>query len=445
MQNRYLIVIIAALLLTACRSAQNDNTTSTPSPATPTATSRPTLAAVPPTPQIITTTNQTGLPTDTLLIHSADDTIISVDTQVQELQLLNARYSSVETAPDGSYVAYTDTGEPLVATHLLTGEHLILTTSRSHFTFTPDSRFLAYTLSDDRQWQIRTLDLRNRHVRTIRQEAGRVPPEHLLASPDGQHLSYGIISGDRAQVWIIDIETGNGRIVYEGAPHGLGTYPLAWAEQSLFIYQGHDRPSHINARFHHTLVQVNLTTTLTRTLGMDRWPYVAPDRQHVLLLYTFDNSISTYPTSSLSILNLQTHQTTPITPTWTDADGQVQPVTLGGVPLRKWSPDGTRLLYSWDPTSWYHTFLGLVARDGTNHQMIGAFAYPSQFPGLLYDAIWLDNETFLLLIAGPQGTRLYTLSADQFRLDALEEISQFPALEIREPGSIIYMPQGAKP
>lgn len=440
----WLPLLLLLLFGSAACTAQS-GTSSIPSPTVTHVPPRPTLAAVPPPPEIITSTAQTGLPTDTLLIRIQDDMIVSVGEQIKTLRLLHwkeqMRFAAAE---DGSYVAYAKQGEPLVAMHLPTGQHLILTDYENSFTFTPDSRFLAYICADNRQWQIRTLDLHTRQVRTIRQEAGRVPPDHLLASPDSRYLAYGLIANDLAQVWMIDVETGNGLIVYEGHQYELNrpsAYPLAWAEQALLIHQTDDHAINMWGWQGHNLMQVDLTTTLTHTLGQDFWPHLASDSQHVALLRTIDGSPSTLPVSTLQVVNLATRQMTPITPTWTTEDGQVLTGTLGVVPLRKWAPDSSRLLYSWDPTSWQHGFLSLVDEDGQQLQtMVLEPVYDKRVPGTLLDAVWLNNEAILLLMNDGHEVVLYTLSADQFRVDALEEIARFPVAASVHRGSIIHVP-----
>jgi TolB protein len=139
--------------------------------------------------------------------------------------------ASPSFAPDGRRLAFTSgrLGHPEVYISDIDGSNAeLLTTTgfedqkyRSNPEWSPDGRVVAFQSQIGGIFQVMTIGLGDRRVRTLTSEGSNEDPSW---APDGRHLVFTSTRSGARQLWVLDTESGRLRQLTRGAPARLGAW-----------------------------------------------------------------------------------------------------------------------------------------------------------------------------------------------------------------------------
>ena len=295
-------------------------------------------------------------------------------------------------APDGSYVAYVNLQDKLTLLDMSGGARALPDGRDIHpvgFSFSPDSRSLAFTLTDGQTWQLQVLDLAGGDVRTLMEGASlptgdrpSLTPRPLAWTVDGLIVDRILWASDAppADLAIIDPADGSERVLHEG--------------------------QHIEA--------------------------IATADGAKIALVTGELRIGEPPSVAIKVLDVGSGGATEIAPT-----------QQGLVKTLRWSPDGTKLLYalSEDYSSPVTSVIAVNA-DGSNPQRVD-FGVQG-FELAVHDLAWRDATTPLVLLTNQAGqVELDALPVDAFDATGLRPLGEFGEPVEGQIPQILYVPPGA--
>jgi len=412
---RYIGILLAALALAACNSAgpgaQAPNPAPTAAPpsapsvatgveqaAEPPATAIPAPTAEPTAPPAAVpapTTPPTSQPTVTPVV----DVILPNDMpwvfragvlygDDESLDFQQRGYPApgwgFQSATDGSYLAYISQADRLVVIDMRSGDQITPEQRDIHvagFSFSPDSRALAYRVADG---PLQILNLRSGQKRTIAEPQTDQP---LMLSPVAWTAGGLIVE---RLLWGSD-----------APPQGLALIdPSSGAITSIREH------NHLSAA-------------------------VSPDGRKIALV-TGSAPIGVAPTAAIAILDLAS-----------GAETTIVPVQQLYVKALRWSPDGSKLLYA--ASTHYQAYttvttLHIVNADGTNDRTLD-LGGTERGPAFT-DTAWRDNGTLLLLSAeGGPRLQLYKLALASFETTGLQPLMGIRHDPDQRRDQIVYVPR----
>lgn len=303
----------------------------------------------------------------------------------------------------------------------------------------PDGSRIAYTVNDD-QGRIRfqTLDTRT----GVQQVFADVPNVGIVGprfSPDGTQLAYTMIDQSGAQgVWQLQIvgpRADDVRILQrfvQSSPndHLMPLTPIAWTANGLLVERllwSSDAPPH-------GITRVDPTSGDMVTLNDEDHIRVeiAPNGQRAAQLTgILPMGPDVDAKTDFAVIDLQSGQAQTLI-----KDAKIWIATL------RWSPDASRLLYTRQADmSGLVTALVVMAADGSGEQVLPIGG--AGVRGVLYDAVWRDNDTILLLAGDSENKlHLYQVATNNFKPDALQEVGELegPKTQGVTP-RILYIPK----
>jgi hypothetical protein len=353
----------------------------TPMPTAP-ATSLPTPTSTPTAQPTTTPTRLAILPNDMPWVFRAG-TVFGDDESLDFQQRgYPAPASRLLAAPNGAYIAYTSQDERLVVIDMLSHEQITpepRDIQVAGFTFSPDSRALAYRVVDG---PLQIFDLPSGRKRTIPEPPADQP---LLLSP---------------VAW---------------SPTGLVVERLLWGSDAL--PQG--------------LALIGpVSGTISPLREREHLRAVPSPNGRRIALVTGSVPIGGAPKAAITLLDIASGTETTIVP-------ERQQV----IKALRWSPDESRLLYaeSVDYQSTVTT-LHVLNADASPEQALelGGKAGGPTFT----DAVWRNDNTVLLLSAeGGPRLQLYTLPLDSFDITGLLPIMGIRIEPDQRLDQIVYTPQ----
>ena len=380
-------------------------------PPAPTATSAPTATAIPaatatsapvtaePAPTQVpaqpTVEPIALLPASKIWVQTTNAIIVTEDNG-RKLDLESLGFPPIMgravSAPDGSYMAYVDLQDRLTLLDLSGSARRIPEDRDIHpvgYSFAPDSRSLAFTLTDGQSWQLQVLDLATNDVRTLREgssfptgDGPSLTPRPLAWTADGLIVDQIVWASDAppSDLTLIDVAGGGERVLHQG-PH-IQAIPTADGAK--------------------------------------------------IALVTGELRIGEPPTVAIKVLDLASGGETEIAPT-----------QQGLVRALRWSPDGALLLYalSADYSSLVRS-VAAVNADGSNAQQVDFGA--QGFELNVHDVAWRDAATALVLATNQMGqVELSQLPLDSFDVTGLRPLGDFGRPAEGQIPQILYVPRGA--
>ena len=366
-----------ATATTAPATATIEPATATAEPAT--ATDEPTTETVePPTQTDTPAATETappaataGQPAGAIYVRSGSRIMAQGSAQPQIIDLQGEGEpigpGPVEIAPDGSYIAYTVSAPGRIGLELLniqTAEKQFVPDVTFGAPFSPDSRSLVYSIAGLSDWQLLARDLQSDEARVLQAGQGTGALRPITWTPAGILAEEILMFSDAPPQGLVLVE-----------PAGGTAQPIRTED-------------HIQAV---STLDGSKVALVTGRLGLGE-PGVA----------------------GLAILDVETGD-----------EVVVVPETTGLIPGVRWSPDGSRLIYS--STADYDTpvtSLHLIAADGSDGRKFDLAE--AGVAGTLRDIAWRDDATLLLLVADGAGQlHLYELSAETLDAAGMQEIGAF--------------------
>ena len=127
-------------------------------------------------------------------------------------------------SPDGRRIAFMSgrAGHPEIYTMDADGTNVDSLTPlefgenayRASPDWSPDGRLVGVSIADGRDFQVLTINLRDRSLRQLTSDGRNEDPSW---APDGRHLTFVSTRTGVRQLWVLDIETGRSRQLTRGA------------------------------------------------------------------------------------------------------------------------------------------------------------------------------------------------------------------------------------
>jgi hypothetical protein len=311
-----------------------------------------------------------------------------------DLQSLNYPLirSNALAAPDGTSIAYVSQEDQLVIV-AMSGSVWTLPEGRDiqpvSFSFSPDSRALAFTSTEGQRWRLQVLDIPSGSVRTLQEGLASAQPQGELATVP-RPLAWTLTG------LIVD------RVLWGSDATPLGTALVSPTDGSV--------------------------QTLSDTAHLQAIP--APDGTKIALV-TGEVPIGGTPMAEIEILDIASgHETV------------IAPLKQGFVKALHWSPDGTMLLYAAsDAYESAVTSVSVLNADGTNEQRVDFGVKGLELK--VHDLAWQDSKTPLVLIADQNGTsELNALPVSSFDPTGLRPLAAFGKQSADQVSQILYVPRG---
>ncbi len=324
------------------------------------------------------------------------DTIIAPGDTPRMLDLQSLDYPLIRdnalAAPDGTSIAYVSQEDRLVIVDM-SGSVWALPEGREiqpvGFSFSPNGRALAFTLTDSQRWRLQVLDIPSGGVRTLQEGLASSQPQSELATAP-RPLAWTLIG------LIVD------RVLWGSDATPLGIALVGPADGSV---QALSDTAHLRA-------------------------IPAPDGTKVALVVG-EVPIGGTPMAQITILDIASGHETVITP-----------LKQGFVKALHWSPDGTMLLYATSEA--YEslvTSVSVLNADGTNEQRVDFGVKGLELK--VHDLAWQDSKTALVLIADQNGKiELNALPISSFDPTGLRPLAAFGKQAADQVSQILYVPRG---